>query len=756
MAGTNIVEIDFSKSCPTVNTTYAGEIAEVNGVTLKVTPETVMTENTSITSYHLEFAIPTGIVSSRAYTTTEDITCDLWGQLTQQEVLELQLVATNTDGSIQMKTPIVRLYLEESITGTIVGIDDSHDSIIAQLGGFNTRLTAVEPICINSGNGGTTPAYTKAQLLTYINAGRSIGYRNNKGGVVPLHFNWTNDTLNALEFVRFSGEIDDDVTSTTSPVEDTFGAYYYLVTDTAITLATGTPAVRTSRKINNKALSSDITLGITDIPNLRSELDDKGNAPLIVTGTQGAEITTEYDNLVAYAMTFDKTSSQIDTAISEGRDIWLKVNNTIVLIDFLPSFKEWHGTFLTENDDDVPEWMNVSVVFGNSGGVMFTSWLTLDEMKQITTNKTNITSLQSTVSQHSADIVDLQGMISIGTDTPSTDAKLWVDTDDGELPPDYATTSYVNNHHDSTKANASDLTSHTGDSTIHISSSDRTNWNAKADAEDIPTKTSDLTNDSGFITEHQSLSAYRTSSAQDVIDNNKVDKVSGKGLSTEDFTSAFKTKLENVESGAEVNDIDTIKVNGTEQTITDKTVDITVPTDAEDIYFEPIEGKVQAVDVQSAIGEIANDVYAQYELIEEITLTEDTSSIVRTQTPSTYSGGVKDYDFKHLYVEIDLSAVSTTPSSHYLIISLNNDSVSEYNNILKTTGSKVSLTAINVGGKTYTESRMRVTNTWSGVATYGNYARTLYDISTIIKLSVAMHSQSLPSGSVIKIYGIWA
>lgn len=33
----------------------------------------------------------------------------------------------------------------------------------------------------------------------------------------------------------------------------------------------------------------------------------------------------------------------------------------------------------------------------------------------------------------------------------------------------------------------------------------------------------------------------------------KVDKVPGKGLSTEDYTTAEKTKLSGVESGAEVN-----------------------------------------------------------------------------------------------------------------------------------------------------------------------------------------------------------
>lgn len=38
----------------------------------------------------------------------------------------------------------------------------------------------------------------------------------------------------------------------------------------------------------------------------------------------------------------------------------------------------------------------------------------------------------------------------------------------------------------------------------------------------IPTRTSELTNDSGFLTQHQSLAAYRTSSNQDVIDSTKV------------------------------------------------------------------------------------------------------------------------------------------------------------------------------------------------------------------------------------------
>ena len=46
------------------------------------------------------------------------------------------------------------------------------------------------------------------------------------------------------------------------------------------------------------------------------------------------------------------------------------------------------------------------------------------------------------------------------------------------------------------------------------------------------------------LQQHQSLSAYRTASAQDAIDNKKVNKVTGKGLSTNDYTNAAKAKVD--------------------------------------------------------------------------------------------------------------------------------------------------------------------------------------------------------------------
>lgn len=58
----------------------------------------------------------------------------------------------------------------------------------------------------------------------------------------------------------------------------------------------------------------------------------------------------------------------------------------------------------------------------------------------------------------------------------------------------------------------------------------------------------------------------------------KVNVESGKGLSTNDYTTEEKTKLSGIEEGAEVNVIETIQVNGSEQTPSGKTVNIAVPT----------------------------------------------------------------------------------------------------------------------------------------------------------------------------------
>lgn len=79
------------------------------------------------------------------------------------------------------------------------------------------------------------------------------------------------------------------------------------------------------------------------------------------------------------------------------------------------------------------------------------------------------------------------------------------------------------------------------------------------------------------MTKEQYLAAmakYKTK--EDTFNENKfVQKVAGKGLSTEDYTTAEQTKLSGVETGAQVNVIESITVNnGQPLTVTSKGVNI--------------------------------------------------------------------------------------------------------------------------------------------------------------------------------------
>ena len=190
------------------------------------------------------------------------------------------------------------------------------------------------------------------------------------------------------------------------------------------------------------------------------------------------------------------------------------------------------------------------------------------------------------------------------------------------------------------KTNQSDFSAHTANTTVHITAEERSTWNAKSefsgsyndltDKPTIPSKTSDLTNDSDFATsgyvqtvtsdmatktwvegqdylisadiegkqDTSGMTAYTTTATTNElsgtvtahtanteihvttedksrwnnVDNklntsdfnaysgtvntaisNKVDKVEGKGLSTNDFTNELKSKLDDIAEGAEVN-----------------------------------------------------------------------------------------------------------------------------------------------------------------------------------------------------------
>ena len=89
----------------------------------------------------------------------------------------------------------------------------------------------------------------------------------------------------------------------------------------------------------------------------------------------------------------------------------------------------------------------------------------------------------------------------------------------------------------------------------------------KAQISDMPTKLSQFTNDPGYLTSADiDTSQNHVHANKGILDSitqalldkwnavsNKVDKVSGKGLSTNDFTAALLSKLNGIAAGAEVN-----------------------------------------------------------------------------------------------------------------------------------------------------------------------------------------------------------
>lgn len=115
--------------------------------------------------------------------------------------------------------------------------------------------------------------------------------------------------------------------------------------------------------------------------------------------------------------------------------------------------------------------------------------------------------------------------------------------------------------------------------------------------------------------------------------NNKVTKVAGKDLSTNDFTDEYKekldnaiensndftdeykTKLDSIENGAEANVLEKIYVSGEEQTITNKAVNLYVDSYMSDYSTNPVQNKIVKayIDANSGgSGESVNAIYQEY------------------------------------------------------------------------------------------------------------------------------------------------
>ena len=184
----------------------------------------------------------------------------------------------------------------------------------------------------------------------------------------------------------------------------------------------------------------------------------------------------------------------------------------------------------------------------------------------------------------------------------------------------------------------------------------------------------------------------------EILDENKVDKVEGYGLSKNDFTDTLKSKLDGIEASADVNLIESISVNGTARTITNKNVDIIVPTktsdltndsdfttndhvdDVKDYLEEKIDDNTEAIgDNADAIDEI-NSNLLNYSLISEtgnkIQLLMDTSTYkIKAILKDKNNNTIDTSNEIDLPMESVVLSVTYNSTDQELVITLQNGSV---------------------------------------------------------------------------------
>ena len=128
----------------------------------------------------------------------------------------------------------------------------------------------------------------------------------------------------------------------------------------------------------------------------------------------------------------------------------------------------------------------------------------------------------------------------------------------------------------------------------------------------------------------------------------KVDKVEGMGLSSNDFTDSDKTKLDGIEPGAQVNDIETVKVNGTALTPdANKAVNIDISGKADkvanatennfaglDSHGNLTDSGSKAADFATAAQGAKADTAIQGVKVNDTLLVKDGSNIVNAQIDS--------------------------------------------------------------------------------------------------------------------------
>ena len=235
------------------------------------------------------------------------------------------------------------------------------------------------------------------------------------------------------------------------------------------------------------------------------------------------------------------------------------------------------------------------------------------EPNVIETVKVNGTAL--TPDAEKAVNIDLSGYAK-KTDLPTKVSELTNDGD-GTTGSKFATEAYVN-----TNGGKIDK--------IKVNGTEQTITNKAVDIK-VPTKTSDLTNNSNFAVDANYIHT----------DNN--------------YTTDEKNKLNGIAEGAQVNKIESIKVNGVAQTITSKAVDITVPTNNKQLTNGA--GYQTSSEVQAAINSAISGITGiDFQVVESLPETGTKGVIYLVSNSGT---GSNIYD-EYIWVTSRFEKIGTT------------------------------------------------------------------------------------------------
>ena len=274
--------------------------------------------------------------------------------------------------------------------------------------------------------------------------------------------------------------------------------------------------VPTTRKVNNKALNQDIRLGKGDVG--LGNVDNTSDANKPVSTAQATAIATaKGEAIAAGAVTLSKSSDGLRYTLSQG-GVALGVT-----IDIPKDMVVSSGSIVTGT------WNNNTFTPSASG--------TGKALKLIIANQTD------PIYINVADLVDAYTGDGVTIEISKNNI---VSIKNGAITKEKLAREVKDELMSSTEKTK--LSGIAAGAQVNVIETVKVNGTAltpsgKAVDVTVPTKTSDLNNDSNFVNQSTMNSALAE----------KVDKVTGKGLSTNDYTTTEKNKLSAIEAGATKN-----------------------------------------------------------------------------------------------------------------------------------------------------------------------------------------------------------